>query len=880
MMERIRDYLKHRFSRSRPALSEEAAEQLRVDFKDRYHHFKLLLSANKHALEKMAAIEGALRGGGAFGMTFVRSTCTAIAASVLRMIRCMDVLAPEGYPDLRPRFDAIQEKILKLLETSFRPHVDSALVVPLNVIDNTWREQTGGKMANLGELHGHTRLNIPDGFVITTAAYARFMAHSGLQDEIDRLLQVADAEDTAGLMGMSSRIQQVVLKAPIPPDLASAVDLAWKALTARHGTGLRIALRSSSLFEDSEAVSFAGQFRTELNVSRDYLWESYREVVASKYSLQALTYRLRRGIRDEDLAVAVGAMVMVDAVTGGVAYSVSPVDPADRSVHIDAAWGLPKTIVDGSAAFDSFTVERSPELRLAQQTVRYKKDLFACNPEDGVCQMVTAGEMTDRPCLTPEQAVAVARVTLDIEAHYNRPQDVEWALTADGGVTVLQCRPLSVATVEDGGAQFAAAVAAAEVLLEGGVTASPGAGSGPVYLAERRADALKFPSGAVLVVRQAAPHWATLIGRASAVISEQGGFAGHLANVAREFGVPALFGCADAMVRLDANQDVTLDADRRKVYAGIIEGLQARPPKVVNPMADSPVYQLLQKLDRLIVPLNLLDPTSREFHARNCRTLHDMTRFMHEKSVNEMFRFGRDHEFPERSSKQLFYQVPMQWWVLNLDDGFAEEVAGKYVKLDQIVSEPMLAFWEGFTAIPWAGPPAIDHRGLASVLFQSTADRNLTPGLRSRYAEKNYFMISRHYCNLSSRLGYHFATLEALVSERDIENYITFQFKGGAADESRRLKRVQFIGDLLEQYHFRVQIKEDHLQARVENEPLAAMREHLKILGYLALHTRQIDMIMHNAARVNALRERMKADIDGELLASPSAPQHISPDIS
>jgi pyruvate,water dikinase len=868
MMERIRNFWNRRFSRSRPALSEEAAEQLRVDFQDRYHHFRLLLSANKHALEGMAAIEGALRGSDPFGMTFVRSTATEIATAVRRMIRCMQVLAPDKYPDLLPRFKAIQQEIVALLESSSPARADAALVVPIEDIDRTWKPQAGGKMANLGELHKHTPLNVPKGFVITTAAYIRFMAHSGLQDEIDRILQVATADDTAGLLKLSSRIQQVVLDAPIPSDLAGAIDQAWKTLAAAHGGGLRIAMRSSSLFEDGKSAAFAGQFRTELNVSKNRLLDAYREVVASKYSLQALTYRLRRGIRDEDLTVAVGAMAMVDAVTGGVAYSVNPVNPGDNSIYIDAAWGLPKTIVDGSAAFDSFGVARSPELRLTAQTVRNKSDLFVCDPEEGVCQMVTTGDMADRPCLTPEQALAVARITIEIEAHYGFPQDIEWALTADDQITVLQCRPLAVPAAQEEDPESAAVVTDAETVFEGGVTASPGIGSGPVFLAAKTTDAPMFPSGAVLVVRQAAPHWATLIGRASAVVSEQGGFAGHLANVAREFGVPALFGCPDAMARLGTVPEVTVDAVRRRIYAGTISGLQAPSLKKTNPIADSPVYRLLQKLDRLIVPLNLLDPAARDFHPQHCQTLHDITRFLHEKSVQEMFNFGKDHQFPERSSKQLFYQVPMQWWVLNLDDGFKEEVDGKYVRLENIASEPMQAFWAGFTAVPWAGPPAIDHRGLASVMFQSTANTALNTGRRSRYAEKNYFMISRHYCNLSSRLGYHFATLEALVSERVPENYITFQFKGGAADVERRFARVRFIADLLETYTFRVEIQEDHLTARVENEDREFMSERLKILGYLTLHTRQIDMIMKNRARVDALRAKMQVDIEGVLIGS------------
>ena len=864
----LRDYVMRWFAPSRPRLSQDTAEQLRVAFKERYHHFQLLLSANKQALEQMAEIESALRGKDPFGMAFVRSSCTAIAACVQRMIRSMAVLAPDRYAALTPRFREIQGQIQALLTPPPRTLADTDLVVPLETLNNSWRERSGAKMANLGEIHQHLNLRIPDGFVITAAAYERFLKHSGLQDEINRLIQSADREDTAGLLALSSRLQQSVSKAPIPSDLEGAIAGAWRVLTARHGQGLTVAMRSSSLLEDSDVAAFAGQFRTELNVSRAHLLEAYRTVVASKYSLQALTYRLNRGFRDEDLAVAVGCMAMVAATAGGVAYSTSPVNPDDRSVHIDATWGLPKAIVDGSAAFDSFTVARTPQLQITRKAIGPKTDRLVCFPEEGICRRETTGEKANRPCLTSEQVLAVARTALDIEAHYGQPQDMEWALAPDGGLMVLQCRPLvppaAVSAVEDP----AAVASTAEVLLTGGVTASPGAACGPAFPAVKNADALRFPAGGILVVRQAAPHWATLIGRAAGVVSEQGGVAGHLANVAREFGVPALFGCPDAMTRLASAGEITLDADRGQVYAGRIEGLLKPLPKAVNPMVNSPVYQLLEQLGRLIIPLHLLDPAAREFQPQNCRTLHDITRFLHEKSVHEMFSFGKEHRFPERSSKQLFYKVPMQWWVLNLDDGFAAEVSSKYVPLDQIASEPMLAFWEGFTAIPWAGPPSIDRRGFASVLFQSTANTALTPGLKSRYAEKNYFMIARNYCNLSSRLGYHFAMMEALVSERTPENYVTFQFKGGAADLPRRLKRVHFIGDLLEGYGFRVSIQEDHLIARIENDVSRVMYERLKILGYLALHTRQIDMIMANSQRVKALRAKIVADIDGVLLAS------------
>jgi pyruvate,water dikinase len=851
----------------RPAAEPDEVDALRLEFRERYHNFKLLLSANNKALEIMGEIEEALRGDRPFGMTFVRAACTSTSVNVFTMIRSLDNLAPGAYTGLFQPFEAIQQRIDEILTRRPEP-ADERLVIGLGQLTKEMANIAGSKMANLGEIKSVLGLRVPPGFVVTASGYERFIEHNDLQAEIDRRMQLAESEDPETLFSLSAEVQQLIIRAEVPPDLAEAMRRAWAEIERESGKAVTVALRSSALGEDAAGSSFAGQYRSELNVGPETVFQAYKEVLASKYSLQAIRYRLNRGFRDEDIAMCVGGLVMVDAAAGGVIYSRNPVDLRDDSVFINSSWGLPKAVVDGSDACDVFVVARQTPMRVAREEIHVKERKFVCYPEEGVCRLDLTGEERNLPSLRADQAIALAELTIGLERHYGGPQDIEWAVDADGALFVLQCRPLQQKPLLEPRTNAPENTLDETVICRGGVTASPGAAAGPAFIADKAADALAFPPKGVLVIRQALPHWASLLSNAAAVVSEQGGFAGHLANVAREFEVPALFGVPDATRLLKAGDWVTVDADGLAVHRGRVDALLTQTAPRRGFMQGSPVYEVLAEAGRLIVPLNLLDPDAAEFAPSHCRTLHDITRFVHEKSVHEMFNFGKNHNFSERSSKQLHYRVPMQWWILNLDDGFTEEIPGKYVTLEQIACIPMLAFWKGFVAIPWEGPPAMDGKGMLSVMFQATTNQALTVGVKSKYAERNYFMISRYYCSLSQRLGFHFSTLEALVSERTPENYVSFQFKGGAADFERRLARVRFIAEILKPIGFRVEIREDHMVSRIEGQRPEYMLKRIEILGYLALHTRQMDMIMTNPAYVDHYRAKYHRDIE-KLLEAP-----------
>ena len=341
------------------------------------------------------------------------------------------------------------------------------------------------------------------------------------------------------------------------------------------------------------------------------------------------------------------------------------------------------------------------------------------------------------------------------------------------------------------------------------------------------------------------------------VIAEDGLLGSRLFSLAREFGIPAMFGLAGAMEKLTPGDKVTVCTEMGCVFTGQLDELlaQARPPRDYLP--GSPVYRVLQHAAEHILPLTI-DVDSVDFKAANCQTYHDIARYCNEKAVSAMFTLGSDKQYAAQRIKQLRDKVLKQFWVVNLNDGFGKVQPGPVIDVEDITSIPMQAIWHGMNAYPWQGPPPVDGKGFLSVLFEATANPNLDPAAQTAYfTEKNYFMVSRDYCSLHSRFGFHFVSVEARLGDRTPENYVAFQLRGGAANIERRILRVRFVADLLWEFGLTPVVRNDAVTARLEGMDMEEGQCLLAVAGYLTIHTRQLDMIMQDSAKVAATRKTM-----------------------
>jgi pyruvate, water dikinase len=536
--------------------------------------FRRLLNANDKALKTMSEMETVLSGDKPFGMSFIRSRCALLFVNVYQIIQHLDGPfrrpAPGLARHLRPPAAGHHA-----LAGKRAAHAETALVLDLREIDRTHAEAAGVKMASLGDIAKTLGVTVPAGFVISAAAYHRFMAHQRLQEEINQRIQSHDGENLDQLYELSSVLQQLVMGATVPEDVAAAIQQAVAALKARAGGPLSLAVRSSGVNEDLPGASFAGQYRSLLNVHPDHVVDAFKEVVASKFGMTAMAYRFHRGLRDEDIVMCVGCLQMVDAVSGGVLYTRNPLDIRDDTIIINAVWGLPKMVVDGRSAVDQFVISRHPPHAVRARKIGAKTVGLPVPGTGGHLPQRTDGGAGPGPLhrRPPGDGIgpvgrghrSILRPAPGYRVGHRRPGPGHLI-----AVPPVEHRPGPGCAATPAPAQAAATDADAAtfpVVLQGQITASGGVRAGPVRLLKREADTLQFADGEVMVIQQSLPGFAILLNRAAAVIAEYGSISSHLANVAREYRVPALFGAEGAMARLQNGRVVTVDADALKVYA-------------------------------------------------------------------------------------------------------------------------------------------------------------------------------------------------------------------------------------------------------------------------------------------------------------------------
>jgi pyruvate,water dikinase len=818
--------------------------------RDKYEAFKRLLEHDQRAHELMAELEEIYYDHIRVDFSVIESKYNAFSACVRQIVENLQKMTPSRYLDLLAyykKFDFYIRFMLSSPEYEFSP----PFTMMLSEVSENDATAVGGKALNAANFSNQLELPIPPGFVITTNAFFYFLEYNDLRRKIDHRLAKIDIRETKSLQRISDGLVEMVMQAQIPPDIEASVLSACRSVLARNGGECRMAVRSSAVGEDSQS-SFAGQYKTVLNVPKDRLMDAYKTVIASKYSAEALYYRINYGLTDTETPMAVLVLAMIDAAASGVMYTMDLEEPDTDLLDIHSIWGLGELLVQGQVSPDVFKINKGGTPVIVEQRVGTKsqKMVFAAR---GGTKIVAADEKEKQKFSLSEASVlTLARWGLRLEEHHQEPQDVEWCLGDQGDLFLLQSRPLRRGEIQISPGECLIEEIENPILLSGGDRASSGVGCGPVFLVRRESDLDRIPENAVLVAKNASSTYVKVMGKLSAVVTDSGSTAGHFASVAREFGVPALVNAGTATHDLAPGREVTVYPDEGKVYDGIVRSLMENPCVRKDLISDSPFIRKLEYAIGFISPLRLLDPEGPEFTAEGCRSMHDIIRFAHEKSLAEMFTIGNRKTGRKMGAKKLISNIPMQIYLLDVGGGLGEPVLKKReVQSEDILSDPLLAVLRGLNH------PDIQWSQFSHFNWEEYDRIVMSGGIISADSAQlaSYAVLSREYLNLNLKFGYHFVILDSVCSERRNENHILFRFAGGGGDIHGRSLRAEFLCRVLERLEFDVAKKSDLVDAKISGAPKDDVMEKLDMLGRLLGATRLMDMYMQKGDQVAAFAE-------------------------
>jgi pyruvate,water dikinase len=337
------------------------------------------------------------------------------------------------------------------------------------------------------------------------------------------------------------------------------------------------------------------------------------------------------------------------------------------------------------------------------------------------------------------------------------------------------------------------------------------------------------------------------VGRVKGIITDIGGTATHLASVAREFGVPALFNTGRATTTLSAGEWITLAAHRATVHAGRVPVADPGFRKPEGAALETPSRRQLRALLDFVSPLHLTDPQGPSFSPEHCRTVHDIIRFAHEKVVREMFGLAEDTRGAVKSTR-MTANIPLQIYFIDLGGGLKSNLTTcDEVTPEALQSVPMKALWRGLShpGVSWSGTVNVTTKSMMALMTSGP-----TPDLNS------YAVASGEYLNFSIKFGYHYANIDCLCGEDADENYITLQFAGGAGSYYGRAMRISFLAEVLQQLKFTLHLSGDRLDASLRGYDMETMERKLDQVGRLLASTRLLDLAIPGQAEVSDMTSK------------------------
>jgi pyruvate, water dikinase len=844
--------------------------------REKYESFKALLEYDKAAHEFMAALEDIYYTPKKTDFQAIVKTYDQFADAVSQMVEALLKMNPSSYWSLKAyfkKFDFYIRFMLAPPEFEFSP----PFTIGFDKISSFNEAIAGKKAFSLASLNQELHLPAPNGFVITTNAFHFFLEADNLQDPINASLADLDISSPSSLEQTARRLETLILNAHIPKEIDMAISTAMKGLKKGDGDDFRIALRSSAVKEDGTA-SFAGQYQTLLNLKKKNISNGYKQVIASKYSAQALFYRISHGILDHETPMAVLVLEMIDSKSSGVMYTRDIKDTLSDKLLIHSVWGQGGLLVEGDVSPDVIRVSRQKPDRLLTTEISAQTKQMVLGP-DQTQTIETNEQQQQNLSLDIPTALTLARWGIRLESHFNQPQDIEWCQDKSGNLFILQSRPLNISpakTQTTDHPQTPVNKIMNNIICSGGESVCPGTGAGPIYILEQLSQIPHIPEGSVLVVRHTQPQFVTAIEKINAVIIGTGSRASHFSSIAREFGIPAVVNLEKGFHDLVQGDFVTVDAGRGIVYQGRVESLLKKTPPKKDFFADSSFMLKLRYVINFCAKLKLTNPVSDAFVPEGCRSLHDIIRFVHETAMREMFLMGNRNGSRKKGAKQLISDIPMLFYILDVGAGIKKNPKnedqkkgnlsnGNFITPEDIASIPMKALLTGLSnpKICWSETTHFDWEAYDKIVMAGGIISADSPMFGS------YAVIAKEYLNVNFRFGYHFVILDTICSSSKKDNYILFRFSGGGGSPEGRALRANFIKEILTRLGFMVDIRSDLIDAQFKHGSLKTMEKTLDILGRLLGATKIMDMYLKETSGVETLvndfmngRYDFRSDVD------------------